>query len=119
MEKRPKYLTPIGKGPWVEDRAGSRAWWQLIGVGLGLMGGSGLLIQLLIWANSTPSERYWPSVLWCFPVGLGAILILMGLAVGLTELLPRMAQQCPKCLGGMHLGATKCPHCHFEEEGAA
>jgi uncharacterized integral membrane protein len=114
MEKRPKYLAPIGKGPWVEDRAIYRAWWHIIGVGLGPMVGTGLVVQLLIWANSTPYERYWPSVLWMVPLGLGALLILAGIGVGVGALLPRMAQLCPKCLRGMTLGATRCPHCHFD-----
>lgn len=108
-----RYLTPLGKGPWLADRSMRWAWKWIAGTGLALILGTSLLIHGLISAHK-PSF-YQPSPWFLLLLFLGILLLGCGILFGLATLLPRMGQTCPACLRGMTFGATTCPHCHFHE----
>jgi hypothetical protein len=106
------HLYPLGGGPWLEDRSGTRVgrWAGLAGALLCL--GSLVMLQLCVAVRVPPRS---PQIgLAIFGATAGLMVTIGGLAVlGIAWLIRRCTQVCPACLCPMPRGATTCPHCQF------
>lgn len=109
---RRTHMSPIGRGPWLDDYSNTRACQWTIGVGGILF----LVTALLINAGGgrhTPSYAH-PSAWLFFFFGVSVLMMGFGSAWwGVFWIRRRRVQTCPACLSGMTRGATTCPHCQF------
>jgi hypothetical protein len=100
--RRHTYLRPqlvqVGAGPWLRPMpVGTRSWGRVFLLGL-----------ILALGFEMRFTRWWVligSLCWLTWVG----------ARGLANLLRADIQVCPRCLEPTALGATRCPHCCFDD----
>lgn len=104
-------MVPLGTGPWLDDTRDTRACQWTVGIGVVLF----LTISGLVLARGPNPLSTASDMLLMFFMGVSCLMIVFGTAWFVFYwLLRRRIQTCPKCFGGMTLGATRCPHCHFD-----